>query len=203
MSLSLNKGLYIKLDGAKLRGSLLCSNVSYSHTRGVGIMMLHFSDCCAVSGMMDSLIEIRPQHLFRYPSEWDPRQQGRTKGGYLEGVLHLPKDVGDLRVCLSTYGDNPCPLIDGPGGSVNVHPTLIHVVRKGLGNRRLNAKEPVPNLQHWEQEFHVVNRVVWIRNKTSPMDESRNPRISEMDELFPVKIQDTDMTIKMGLLVKV
>ena len=87
------------------------------------------------SKMATSPIEVKPHHLFRYPSEWDPRHQGRTKGGYLEGRVHLPKHVGDLRIILSTYSDIPHQLGSGLEGMVNVHPTLIHVVRKGPGNR--------------------------------------------------------------------
>ena len=29
--------------------------------------------------------------LLRYPSEWDPRKTGTTRGGYLEGRIRLPK----------------------------------------------------------------------------------------------------------------
>ena len=36
-------------------------------------------------------IEVKQDHLFRYPSEWDPRETGKTKGGYLEGRIQLPK----------------------------------------------------------------------------------------------------------------
>ena len=36
-------------------------------------------------------IAVKQHHLFRYPSEWDPRESGKTKGGYLEGKIQLPK----------------------------------------------------------------------------------------------------------------
>ena len=36
-------------------------------------------------------IDVKQHHLFRYPSEWDPRESGKTKGGYLEGRIQLPK----------------------------------------------------------------------------------------------------------------
>ena len=29
--------------------------------------------------------------LLRYPSEWEPRKTGTTRGGYLEGRIRLPK----------------------------------------------------------------------------------------------------------------
>jgi hypothetical protein len=46
-------------------------------------------------------------HLFRYPSEWDPRKPGNTKGGYLEGSIQLPKNFpGNLRMVISTFPDH-------------------------------------------------------------------------------------------------
>merc|ERR1712227_66320 len=51
-------------------------------------------------------IDIKPHHLFRYPSEWDPRQNGKTKGGYLEGKIYLPRGR-NLRVVLSTHPEQP------------------------------------------------------------------------------------------------
>jgi hypothetical protein len=148
--------------------------------------------------MATSPIEVKSNHLFRYPSEWDPRHQGRTKGGYLEGTVHLPKNVGNLRIILSTYSDSPHQLGSGFENLMNVHPTLIHVVRKGPGNRRLNDREPVPNLQHWQQELLLVDGYVFIRNKASAVDESRYPdikRIRDEDKLFPI---GAEMTIKLG-----
>merc|ERR1712038_1879862 len=48
-------------------------------------------------------IELRSQyHLFRYASEWDPREKGKTKGGYLEGRINLPRVREDMRVVVST-----------------------------------------------------------------------------------------------------
>jgi len=46
-------------------------------------------------------IEMKPHHLFRYPSEWDPRQNGKTKGGYLEGKIILPKTSRNLKLLIS------------------------------------------------------------------------------------------------------
>ena len=31
--------------------------------------------------------------LLRYKSEWDPRRHARTKGGYLDGEIRVPKVV--------------------------------------------------------------------------------------------------------------
>ena len=38
-------------------------------------------------------VSVEPSHLFRYPAEWDPRQAGKTKGGYLNGHIDLPKNI--------------------------------------------------------------------------------------------------------------
>merc|ERR1712165_242013 len=122
--------------------------------------------------------ELRSQyHLFRYASEWDPREKGKTKGGYLEGRINLPRVREDMRVVVST-----CP---APGseleGAEDVHPTLLHVVRKSR-NRRMNEREPVPNIHHWRQEFLVINNKVTVLNKVSNRDEDRN--VPDEDELF-------------------
>ena len=139
-------------------------------------------------------IEIKPHHLFRYPSEWDPRENGKTKGGYLEGCICLPKEAGDLRILLSTYPETPHQTKEAR----NIHPTLIHVVRKGKGNRRFNEKEPVPNINHWQQEFVIRDKRVYIRNKTSDLDIPRYEKIEQIpqeDEIF--SIQD-DMVLRIG-----
>jgi len=139
-------------------------------------------------------IEVKPHHLFRYPSEWDPRENGKTKGGYLEGSITLPKDAGDMRILLSTYPETPHQTKE----AMNVHPTLLHVVRKGRGNRRFNEKEPVPNIHHWQQEFIIRDKRVYIRNKTSDMDEPRYEkidRIPDEDEMFSIK---DDMVLPIG-----
>jgi len=142
-------------------------------------------------------IEVKPHHLFRYPSEWDPRQNGKTKGGYLEGQIRLPDTGGNFRILLSTYPDVPHSF-----GNLNlsqteseIHPTLLHVVRKGSGNRRYNGKEPVPNIQHWQQEFQVRGKKVFICNKTSENDELRSEAIPDKDEMFDLT---EDMVLKIG-----
>jgi len=144
--------------------------------------------------MSNITIDVKPHHLFRYPSEWDPRQNGKTKGGYLEGKIQLPRDVGNLRVLISTHPETPHQFkeaqIEENPNSLGIHPTLIHVVRKGKGNRRFNDKEPVPNIHHWQQEFVIINKNVFIRNKTSEMDEPRYDKIERIepeDEMFPIQ----------------
>ena len=140
-------------------------------------------------------IDIKPHHLFRYPSEWDPRQNGKTKGGYLEGKIHLPRGR-NLRVVLSTQPEHPHTIAETPlsESERQIHPTLIHVVRKGRGNRRYNEKEPVPGIQHWQQEFIIRDKVVSIRNKTSDKDQGR-VRIPEEDEMFSIM---DDMVLRIG-----
>jgi len=140
-------------------------------------------------------IDIKPHHLFRYPSEWDPRQNGKTKGGYLEGKIHLPRGR-NLRVVLSTHPEQPHNIPETPlsESERQIHPTLIHVVRKGRGNRRYNEKEAVPGIQHWQQEFVIRDKMVSIRNKTSDKDQGR-VQIPEEDEMFSIK---DDMVLSIG-----
>jgi len=144
---------------------------------------------------------MKQHHLFRYPSEWDPRQNGKTKGGYLEGKISLPKTTGNLRVKLSTHPENVhnFPNVNCTQEEKEIHPTLIHVVRKGKGNRRFNEKEPVPNINHWEQEFEIVDRKVYICNKISSKDEQRykegNEIIPDKDEMFEL---GEDMVLNIG-----
>jgi len=142
-------------------------------------------------------IEVKPHHLFRYPSEWDPRQNGKTKGGYLEGHIRLPDNGGHFRVLLSTYPDTPhsSPNLHLSKSETEIHPTLLHVVRKGQGNRRYNSKEPVPNINHWQQEFEVRGKKVYICNKTSDNDELRSIAIPDKDEMFELS---EDMVLKIG-----
>ena len=54
-----------------------------------------------------------------------------------------------------------------------MHPTLIHVVRKGKGNTRHGDLEPVPNKRHWTLEFVVKKGMVYMMNKTSQLDDVR------------------------------
>jgi len=135
-------------------------------------------------------IDMKPHHLFRYPSEWDPRQNGKTKGGYLEGKIQLPKTSRNLRVLVSTHPEKVHNFRNTQLSQAEkeIHPTLIHVVRKGRGNRRFNEKEPVPNISHWQQEFLVIDGKIFICNKTSDEDEPRyktdDDRIKPRDEMF-------------------
>jgi len=142
-------------------------------------------------------IEVKPHHLFRYPSEWDPRQNGKTKGGYLEGQIRLPRTGGNLKVLLSTYPEEPHSSANHnlSQAESEIHPTLLHVVRKGNGNRRYNFKEPVPSIHHWQQCFEVRGRKVYIVNKTSSNDDDRKEAIPEKDEMFDLS---EDMTLKIG-----
>ena len=61
------------------------------------------------------------------------------QGGYLQGSIQLPKDVGDLRLVFSTMADKPM-VIDKVlrqkyPGVETVHPTILFIIRKGKGNR--------------------------------------------------------------------
>ena len=64
------------------------------NTRLVGETIIHpgqQESVQAASSRQEVSIEVKQHHLFRYPSEWDPRESGKTKGGYLEGKIQLPK----------------------------------------------------------------------------------------------------------------
>ena len=140
-------------------------------------------------------IQINPHHLFRYPSEWDPRDDGKTKGGYLEGFIQLPEDSDDLRVVLSTHpalsDDADCVYKKYPEYS-NVHPTILHLIRKKEGGTRLREKEPVSNIKQWQMELLIKEGLVFVRNITSEKDEPRYEegkidRIAEEDFLFKLR----------------
>ena len=81
----------------------------------------------------EGLLDLKPNHLFRYASEWDPRVAGHTKGGYLEGKLVLPKDKENLRVVFSTVTDSPLNLEPEISRkfpeSTEIHPTLLYCLR--------------------------------------------------------------------------
>eukprot|EP00092_Neocalanus_flemingeri_P000871 GFUD01000928.1.p1 GENE.GFUD01000928.1~~GFUD01000928.1.p1 ORF type:complete len:806 (-),score=155.07 GFUD01000928.1:82-2499(-) len=150
----------------------------------------------------EGLLDIKPNHLFRYASEWDPREPGHTKGGYLEGRLNLPINFGDLRVVFSTVADTPLKLdlqiTQKYPESSEVHPTLLYVVRKGKGNRRMNEREPVPNHHHWRQEFHIVDRCVRIKNRTSDADLKRYDKMEELPVMDDVFMLGSDMVLHIG-----
>ena len=118
-------------------------------------------------------------HLFRYASEWDPREKGKTKGGYLEAEIHLPQVTKGLKVVISTF---PTSIPEDISSKVQeIHPTLLHVVRK-TKTRRMNELEPVPNIHHWKQEFLIVDNKVVLVNRVSSLDNLRN--VPVLDELF-------------------
>jgi len=102
-----------------------------------------------------------------------------------------------MKVLLSTYPDVPhsSPNHQLSQTEAEIHPTLLHVVRKGNGNRRYNSKEPVPSIHHWQQCFEVRGRKVYICNKTSENDDDRKEPIAEKDEMFDI---GEDMTLKIG-----
>ena len=101
--------------------------------------------------MHNPVIDVKLHHLFRYPNEWDPRQNGKTKVAILREGYNSKRIFGNLRVLLSTCPETPqwfrTGFEEGNPDSTNIHPTLIQVVRKGKGNRRFNNKEWVPNIQ--------------------------------------------------------
>jgi len=149
-------------------------------------------------------IDVKSSHLFRYASEWDPREPGHTKGGYLEGKLRLPNEGADgLRIVISTRPDSPLDLesevVRQVPGIQYAHPTILYVVRKGASGRRHSELEAVANHKHWRQEFHLVNRQVRIVNQTSEVDEDRYSSIAPLqpiDDMF--RIEDNVIDIGKG-----
>ena len=120
--------------------------------------------------------------LQRYPSEWDPRHPGKTKGGYMQGRIGgVPEQARSM--VLQTVPDEKYSIMMKSDEELNqfpsevvssAHPLLLHVVRMGRGKRD-NELEPVPNLKHWKQEFVIDRqRRVRIINKTSELDYMRN-----------------------------
>ena len=110
---------------------------------------------------MEIPVHFDGDHLFRYPSEWNPVEGGSTKGGYLEGGIQLPLQ-DNIRVVLSTYSTVE---------PYNVHPTMFHLVRKGeKGRTRAPQLETVPNPDHWQLELLVKeNYNVFVKNRTRYM----------------------------------
>ena len=169
-------------------------------------------------------VKVDPHHLFRYPSEWDPRvdpsrgKKNNTKGGYLEGCLRLPalelkSEPALLR--LSTVPDYT-PQDKDEFDSIlqedysqeereeflKIHPTIIAVIRKHCqGMRRDKTREPVPNVQHNPREFLLQRQnnqtVLKIRNVTSQKDNERKV-IPQEDVMFPLVEENGQIVLSLG-----
>ena len=70
---------------------------------------------------------------------------------------------------------------------------MIHLARMGWsekGKNRIPSKEPVPNIQHWRQEFVLKTEGqcsnLYVINQTSEKDEGR--KIEGQDFLFEVGV---------------
>jgi len=149
--------------------------------------------------------------LLRYVSEWDPRSTGKTKGGYMEGNIRVPREA--RRMILQTLPDQEYAnkmerelghKMERELGHFghqllgSVHPLLLHVVRMGKG-RRDNEKEPVPTFHHWRQEFVIDKKNnVRIINKASELDVDRNIPVSEDDDDSIVTKLDNQGCIVLG-----
>ena len=85
------------------------------------------------------------RNKIHYPSEWDPRGHAKTKGGYLEREITIPKYNEAMIMTIQTYP------VQGNGMeealSAEIHPTLLHRVKIGQGKRD-QEKEPVPMEAH-------------------------------------------------------
>lgn len=115
----------------------------------------------------------------------------------------LPKDQGNLRIVLSTVSDKPLALdpqlTDKHPDIDMVHPTILFVVRKGRGNKRMTERETVPNENHWRQELFVEDRCVKIKNRMGMADIERFTRpqdnLPDVDEMF---LLGSDMVLNIG-----
>jgi len=113
----------------------------------------------------------KPESKIHYNSEWDPRENAKTKGGYLEGHIAVPNYERPMKMIIQTY---PAPGKDMEEPlKLEVHPTIVHNVRMGRGKRE-QGKEPVPNHVHWRQEYLIENSQVILCNKTTDLDIGRN-----------------------------
>ena len=168
-------------------------------------------------------VKVEPHHLFRYPSEWDPRvdpkggKRNTTKGGYLEGCIRLPAELKGqpMLLRLSTVPDyTPQDEAEFHSslqedysseereGFLKIHPTIIAVIRKGQGMRRDKSKEPVPNVKHNPRDFLVQGQnnqtVLRIHNITSQKDQGRTIPIPTEDVMFSLVEENDRITLRLG-----
>ena len=121
------------------------------------------------------------------------RKPGQTKGGYLEGVIKIPRVKGKLRMEIQTYpAEDVDPIIK------NLHPALLHVVRIGKG-KRYQSLEPVPRHYHWKQVFEIENGKVKILNRLSDLDIG-NDCVPQVDEITEVHGDSIILGGKNGML---
>jgi len=143
--------------------------------------------------------------LLRYVSEWDPRETGKTKGGYMSGMIRGVPSQATNMVLQTVPGDEYALRMQselghhlGPELGGSLHPLLLHVVRMGKGKRD-NDLEPVPTFYHWKQEFFIdPQRNVRIKNRTSELDEERNvdvPTDLNDDRSIVTKVRDGDCIV--------
>ena len=133
-------------------------------------------------------VSVEPSHLFRYPAEWDPRQVGKTKGGYLNGHIDLPKNIKrPIRLTLMTIADDEDEnksekFVDSDLG--RAHPTMLHLVRKSKNNRRVSDDECVPGAQHWCVKFLILEYQLIVINRVSSDDKDRAVYTKATDDMF-------------------
>ena len=107
------------------------------------------------------------------PQTWKEQRRISTR------KITIPKNLGNLRMSLSTHEFHVSP---ADPKLCCFHPTLLHVVRK-TWKGRLTAKEPVPNLFYYRQDFDIIGQNVFIINKTSSEDEGRRNEALRMNKL--------------------
>ena len=92
-----------------------------------------------------------------------------------------------MRVILSTHPDTALqyaqPILDTDPAISTFHPAILHLVRKE-GKYRQFDKEPVPNIDMYQQELHIINKKVILINKRSGFDMEDGRNIPAEDDLF-------------------
>ena len=88
---------------------------------------------------------------------------------------------------LSTHPDTALqyaqPILDTDPAISTFHPAILHLVRKE-GKYRQFDKEPVPNIDMYQQELHIIDKKVILINKRSGFDLEDGRNIAAEDDLF-------------------
>ena len=88
---------------------------------------------------------------------------------------------------LSTHPDTALqyaqPILDTDPAISTFHPAILHLVRKE-GKYRQFDKEPVPNIDMYQQELHIINKKAILINKRSGFDLEDGRNIAAEDDLF-------------------
>ena len=135
-------------------------------------------------------VDIEQGHMFRLASEVDPRK-GKSKGGFLEGFIELPRGYTELKMVISSHPtfEYPEDLVAGQPQLPGFSPCLLYLVRKPVGRVQYD-KMPMPYCQHYRQELIIRDKTVYFKTVTSQFDsEEMQVRIGNdpWEQLFTLK----------------